>query len=348
MPEYEFVRAIEGVGSDARCGTDCNLGVPHGEFLVPLSRTAAATLMPATGSAAADTVERRPFAIAPGLLALLPSLFLLFVAVYGFSIWSGLISFTASAMVPVLKFVGFAQYGRLWGSDRWNLAVWNLAVFSVLFIAISIGLGLLLAILLDQKVRFENTLRAVFLYPMAISFIVTGVAWKWLLNPEYGLEHLMHQLGWQSFHFDWLVNPRRSIYTLVIAAVWQSSGFVVVLFLAGLRSVDKSIVNAARIDGAGPWLIYRAVILPTLRPVLLTVIVILLYNAIRSFDLVVALTGGGPGFSSDLPTTFMFNYAFSRAQLGEASASSVMILVAVAVVVVPYLVVELRHERRTQ
>lgn len=296
----------------------------------------------------AEITHRWSFSISPGFLVLLPSLFLLFVAVYGFSIWSGLVSFTSSAMVPVFRFVGFAQYSRLWGSDRWNQAVWNLAIFSTLFIAISVCLGLLLAILLDQKVRFENTMRAIFLYPMAISFIVTGVAWKWLLNPEYGLEHLAHHFGWQSFHFDWLVNPQRSIYTLVIAAVWQSTGFVVVLFLAGLRSVDKGIINAARIDGASNWLIYRAVILPTLRPVLLTVIVILLYNAIRSFDLVVALTGGGPGFSSDLPTTFMFNYAFSRAQLGEASASSVMILIAVAVIVVPYLFVELRNERRTQ
>ena len=297
---------------------------------------------------AATAPEPRRLSLSPGVLVLLPSLVMLLVAVYGFSVWSGLVSLTSSAMVPVYHFVGLAQYDRLWGSDRWNQAVSNLAIFSILFIAISIALGLTLAVLLDQKVRFENAMRAVFLYPMAISFIVTGVAWKWLLNPEYGLENVMHQLGWQSFHFDWLVNPRRSIYTLVIAAVWQSTGFVVVLFLAGLRSVDKGIINAARIDGAGTWLIYRAVILPTLRPVLLTVIVILLYNAIRSFDLVVALTGGGPGFSSDLPTTFMFNYAFSRAQLGEASASSVMILVAVAVVVVPYLFVELRHERRTQ
>ncbi len=278
---------------------------------------------------------------------LLPTILLLLIAVYGFTAWSGLISLTSSGMVPTYKFVGFAQYSRLWASDRWNHSVWNLFVFSFLFISVSIVAGLILAILLDQRVRFENTFRSIFLYPMAISFIVTGVAWKWLLNPELGIEHVVRTWGFDSFRFGWLVDPSWSVYTLVIAAVWQSTGFAVVLFLAGLRGVDKEIVNAARIEGAGSLLIYRAIIIPTLRPVLLTVVVILLYNAIRSFDLVVALTGGGPGFSSDLPTTFMFNFAFSRAQLGEATASSVMILVAVCAVILPYLSAELRHERRS-
>ena len=294
-----------------------------------------------------DASPRRRVYDVSAMAVLAPTIVVLLIAVYGFTAWSGLISFTSSAMVPVFKFVGLAQYERLWASDRWNHSVWNLCVFSGLFILVSITLGLVLAIFLDQQVRFENAFRSIFLYPMAISFIVTGVAWKWLLNPEYGIEHVVRTLGWESFRFSWLVDPEWSVYTLVIAAVWQSTGFVVVLFLAGLRGVDKEIVNAARIEGAGSWLIYRAIIIPTLRPVLLTVIVILLYNAIRSFDLVVALTGGGPGFSSDLPTTFMFNFAFSRSQLGEATASSIMILVAVCGVVIPYLVSELRHERRT-
>ena len=296
------------------------------------------------------TEERRPRRRVYDLVAvgvLVPSLIVLLVAVYGFTAWTGAISLTSSAMVPTYKFVGFTQYMRLWSSDRWNHSVWNLGVFSFLFIFISVAVGLLLAVLLDQQVRFENAFRSIFLYPMAISFIVTGVAWKWLLNPEFGIERVVRDLGWTSFRFGWLVDPNWSVYTLVIAAVWQSTGFVVVLFLAGLRGVDREIVNAARIEGAGPWLIYRSIIIPTLRPVFLTVVVILLYNAIRSFDLVVALTGGGPGFSSDLPTTFMFNYAFSRAQLGQATASSIMILVAVCIVVVPYLVSELRHERST-
>lgn len=296
---------------------------------------------------AESSVPRRRVYDLSAVLVLAPTIILLLIAVYGFTVWSGLISLTSSTMVPVFKFVGLSQYGRLWASDRWNGAVWNLLLFSGLFIAISIVLGLLLAILLDQQVRFENAFRSIFLYPMAISFIVTGVAWKWLLNPEYGIEHVVRSLGWESFRFSWLVDPNWAVYTLVIAAVWQSTGFVVVLFLAGLRGVDREIVNAARIDGAGSWLIYRAIIIPTLRPVLLTVVVILLYNAIRSFDLVVALTGGGPGFSSDLPTTFMFNFAFGRAQLGEATASSIMILIAVCIVVVPYLISELRNERRT-
>lgn len=299
-------------------------------------------VMPPEGSWA--RLLRRP----PAHIAIVvPSLIAVAIGVYGFTAWSTLLSFTSSTIIPQYHFVGFEQYVRLWSSTRWLVSVVNLGLFSALFILISISLGLLLAILLDQSARFENTLRTIFLYPMAISFIVTGVAWKWALNPQFGLQRVIQSMGFETFTFDWLVNPQRAVYTLVIAAVWQSTGFMTVLFLAGLRSVDREIVSAARIDGAGSWLIYRAIIIPMLRPVMLTAFVILLYNSIRSFDLVVALTGGGPGFSSDLPTTFFFNYAFGRAQLGTASASSVMIVIAVAVVIVPYLIMELRHERRT-
>ena len=216
----------------------------------------------------------------------------------------------------------------------------------LLYIGISTVLGLLLAILLDQKIRAEGVLRTIYLYPMAISFIVTGTAWKWILNPGLGLEKLMHDWGWTSFSFDWLVNPDMAIYTIVIAGVWQSSGFVMAMFLAGLRGVDSEIIKAASIDGATLPTIYWRIIIPIMRPVFLTAFVILSHLAIKSFDLVVALTGGGPGYSTELPATFMYSSTFSRNQVGVGAASAVIMLMTVAAIMVPYLYSEIRGGRR--
>jgi glucose/mannose transport system permease protein len=200
--------------------------------------------------------------------------------------------------------------------------------------------------LLDQEVRCENLIRGIYLYPMAISFIVTGIAWKWLLNPSFGIEKVVQEMGFPNFHFDWLGDPKMAIFTIVIAAFWQSSGFIMAIFLAGLRGVDAELFKAARLDGAGLPRVYWSIVVPMLRPVFFSVIVILLYQALRSFDLIVALTNGGPGFSSDLPTTFMYQYTFGRGQLAQGAASAVMITMTVVAVIVPYLYSENRHERR--
>jgi glucose/mannose transport system permease protein len=280
----------------------------------------------------------------PAVITLMPSVIVLTIAVYVFIGWSVLISFTNSKFAPNFDFVGLAQYARLWNSDRWNVAVVNLGLFSVAFMLISLITGLLLAIFLDQKVRAEGTLRMIYLYPMAVSLIVTGTAWKWILNPGLGLEMLFHEIGWTSVHVNWLIDPKMSVYTLVIAAVWQTAGFVMAIFLAGLRGVDADIVKAAQMEGAGTTRIYLTIIIPMLRSSVFSVIVILIYQAVRSFDLVVALTNGGPGFSSDLPTTFMYNLTFSRGQLAQGAASSVMILLVVIVIVVPYLYSEFKRE----
>lgn len=278
------------------------------------------------------------------LLVLLPTMIAVGVFVYAFIAWTGVISLTSSRFVPEYNFVGLQQYGKLWNTDRWQIAVNNVWLFSGLLIGASLAVGLLLAIFLDQKIRAENVLRTIYLYPMAISFIVTGIAWKWLLDPSVGIEKLVRGWGFESFHFDWLNDPKKAIYTIVIAGFWQSSGFVMAVFLAGLRGVDSEIVKAARIDGASMPRIYWSIIVPILRPVFLSVMVVLLYQALRSFDLVVALTKGGPGFASDLPTTFMYNYTFSRFQLAQGAASAMMILLTVTAVVVPYLYSELRNE----
>ena len=265
--------------------------------------------------------------------------------VYGFILWTVYISFTKSGVMPNYDLVGIQQYERLWATPRWTVALKNLGIFSVLFIGISMAVGILLAILLDQRVRAEGLIRTIYLYPMALSFIVTGTVWKWLLNPGLGLERLVREAGWPQFTFDWLINPDMAIYTIVIAAVWQSSGYAMALFLAGLRSVDDEVLKAAAVDGAGPLRTYASIVLPMLRPVFLSTIIILAHLAIKSFDLVVALTGGGPGYATDMPATFMYAFAFQRSELGVAAASAVMMLMTVVAIIVPYLYSELRGER---
>lgn len=275
-------------------------------------------------------------------IVVLPLFALSLFFVYGFIAWTAYISMTPSGIMPVYDFQGFAQYERLWATPRWYVAIRNLFVFSALFIAIAMTIGILLAILLDQRVRAEGLIRTIYLYPMALSFIVTGTVWKWLLNPGLGIERFMREAGFENFTFDWLVNSDYAIYTLVIAAVWQSSGYAMALFLAGLRSVDDEILKAAAIDGASSWKTYTSIVLPILRPVFLSTVIILAHLAIKSFDLVVALTGGGPGYATDMPATFMYSFAFQRSELGVAAASATMMLMTIVAIIVPYLYSELR------
>ena len=273
-----------------------------------------------------------------------PSFAVILWFVYGFILWTFYVSFTKSKMLPRYDFWGIDQHFRLWSNPRWFTAVENLLIFTILFVVICILIGILLSILLDQKIRAEGFLRTIYLYPMALSFIVTGTAWKWMLNPTMGIEKLVTDWGFTDFTFDWLVSREMSIYTIVIAAVWQSSGFVMALFLAGLRSIDDEIIKAAKIDGASLYSIYITIILPMMRPVFMSSIVILLHISIKSYDLVIALTAGGPGTSSDMPAVFMTQMAFHRSEIGLASASAVMMFLTVLAVVVPYLYSELRRQ----
>jgi glucose/mannose transport system permease protein len=223
------------------------------------------------------------------------------------------------------------------------VALQNLAIFGGLYIVICIALGLTLAILIDQRIRGEGVFRPVYLYPMALSFIVTGTAWKWFLNPGLGLDRTMHVLGWESFKFDWLISTDMAIYTIVIAGVWQTTGFVMAMFLAGLRGIDAEIMKAAQIDGASSFAIYRRIVIPMLRPVFLSAVIVLMHLAIKSYDLVIALTGGGPGNATELPSTFMYSYTFTRNQMGVGAASAVIMLMTIAAIIVPYLYSELRE-----
>ena len=279
-------------------------------------------------------------------LVLAPSFLIVMVCIYGYILWTVALSFTNSRMLPRWNFIGIENYTKLMDNDRWAVSSQNLVVFGGLFILICLVIGIFMAILLDQKIRQEGFLRTIYLYPMAISFIVTGTAWKWLLNPSMGIQKIIQDWGFKDFTFDWLVNSEMVVYCLVIAAVWQSSGFVMALFLAGLRGVDQEMIKAAELDGASSTTIYRRIILPTLKPVFFRAFVILSHIAIKSFDLVTALTGGGPGYSSDLPANFMYAHAFTRSQMGLGAASGVMMLGGVLAILVPYLYSELRGKKQ--
>ena len=275
------------------------------------------------------------FVMAPSFVAIL-------IFVYGFIGWTAWVSFTKSRLLPKYDIVGTIQYDRLFQSPRWESAINNLYVFGILFIVISMFLGLVLAIFLDQKIRVEGVIRTIYLYPMALSMIVTGTAWKWILNPGLGIEATVKKWGYENFTFDWLVNPDMAIYTVVLAGVWQSSGFVMALFLAGLRSVDEEIIKAAQVDGIPTWRIYSAIIIPSMAPIFLSAFIVLSHLAIKSFDLVIALTGGGPGYATDLPATYMYTMAFSRGDIGQAASSAMIMMAVVFTIVVPYLYSELR------
>ena len=277
-------------------------------------------------------------------LVLAPSFVAILIFVYGFIGWTAWVSFTKSKLLPRYDIVGLIQYDRLFVSPRWDVAFSNLFIFGCLFIIISMLLGLLLAILLDQKIRTEGIIRTIYLYPMALSMIVTGTAWKWILNPGLGLEAMVRSWGWERLSFNWLVDPNMAIYTVVIAGVWQASGFVMALFLARLRSVDEEIIKAAQVDGIPTWRIYSSIILPSMAAIFLSAFIVLAHLAIKSFDLVIALTGGGPGYATDLPATYMYTMAFSRGDIGQAASSAIIMMLVVFAVVVPYLYSELRNK----
>jgi glucose/mannose transport system permease protein len=282
----------------------------------------------------------RPRRLSMAAMALLPAWLVVLVAYVGTMVWTVEISFTSSKLLPVSQFVGLRQYQQLFASDRWLISLQNLVVFGILFVLGCLVIGFLLAVALDQKVRFENTFRTIFLYPYAMSFIVTGLIWQWLMNPGLGIQKSVRDLGWQSFTFDWPVNPTMAVYALVVAAIWQASGLVMALMLAGLRGVDAELWKASRVDGIPAWRVYVSIVLPLLRPMIVTAVVLLSISVIKVYDLVVALTNGGPGTASEMPAKFVMDNLFTRQNIGLAAAGSTVMLVTVIALLAPWLYVQ--------
>jgi glucose/mannose transport system permease protein len=284
---------------------------------------------------------------AAATLALSPALLVMAVVYVGCTGWTIWISLTGSRMLPNSNFVGLRQYASLMSNERWQISVGNLAIFGGLFMLASLALGFILAVAIDQRVRGEDTLRSIFLYPFSMSFIVTGLVWQWMLNPSFGIEKMMRDLGLDWFRFDWIVRQDAVIYTLVIAAVWHAAGLVMVIMLAGLRGIDEDIWKAARVDGLPPWRVYLSIVIPMLGASFATASVLLATSVVRLYDLSVAMTNGGPGMASEVPAKFVMDHLFERGNLGLATAAATSMLITVAAVVAPWLYWQSRHRDRS-
>ena len=262
------------------------------------------------------------------------------------TLWTIYHSFTNSKLLPKSKFIGLDQYERLWDSERWMISIENLAIYGACSMVFSLVIGFVLAALLDQKIRFENTFRTIFLYPFALSFIVTGLVWQWLLTPEFGVQKIVRDLGFSNFTFDPLFNADIVIFGILFAGLWQGTGFIMVLMLAGLRGIDQEVWKAARVDGIPTWKAYVFIVIPMMRPVFITTLVIIASGIIRVYDLVVAQTSGGPGRASEVPAKYVYDYMFGNQNLGQGFAASTMMLVSVLVVLIPWAYLEFGGRKR--
>ncbi len=264
----------------------------------------------------------------------------------GATLWTVYHSFTKSKLLPKSEFVGLDQYERLWNTDRWYISIENLAIYGFFSMVFSLVIGFMLAALLDQKIRFENTFRTILLYPFALSFIVTGLVWQWLLNPDLGIQKIVRGFGFENFTFDPLYNADIVIYGVLVAGLWQGTGFIMCLMLAGLRGIDEDIWKAARVDGIPMWKTYLFVVIPMMRPVFITTLVIIASGIVRVYDLIVAQTSGGPGLASEVPAKYVYDYMFGGQNLGQGFAASTMMLLSVLVIVIPWAFLEFGGRKR--
>jgi glucose/mannose transport system permease protein len=290
----------------------------------------------------------RPFRLFRNLnakIAAIPMVLTVIVVFVGCTLWTVLYSFTDSKLLPSQNFIGLAQYQRLFTTDRWDASIFNLAVYGVLSLIFSFVVGFTLAVLLDQKIRLENTFRTIFLYPFALSFIVTGIIWQWILDPALGIPKVLQDWGLPGGGVSLLGNQQTVLIALVIAGLWQGTGLVMVLMLAGLRGIDGEIWKAARIDGIPAWRTYIFIVIPMMRGVFVTTLVIVASGIVRVYDLVVAMTKGGPGFASEMPAKYVFDFMFQRSNLGQALAASTVMLVTVFIFLVPWALIEFRQKR---
>lgn len=258
----------------------------------------------------------------------------------GGTIWTVVYSFTKSGLLPRLNWVGLDQYERLWSTNKWLVSIENLAIYGLCMLVLSFVIGFVLAALIDQKIRFENTIRTVILYPYAMSFIVTGLVWQWILNPEFGVQNVVRSMGWESFTFDPLYTPSIAIFGVLFAGLWQGSGLVMVLMLAGLRGIDQDVWKAARVDGIPAWKTYVFIVIPMMRPVFITTLVLVVTGIVKVYDLIVAQTGGGPGIATEVPAKYVYDSMFGGQNLGQGFAASTMMLLMVALVVIPWAYLE--------
>ncbi len=279
-------------------------------------------------------------------LAALPMVLVGLGVFVGGTVWTIVFSFTDSRLLPRLQWVGWDQYERLWNTRRWLVSIENLAVYGIVSLIFTMCLGFFLAALLDRKIRYEDTFRTIFLYPFALSFIVTGLVWQWILNPEFGIQSIVRGLGFSAFNFDPLYNPDLVIIGLLIAGLWQGTGLIMVIMLAGLRGIDEDVWKATRVDGIPVWKTYIVVIFPMMKPVFVTALVLVTSGIVKLYDLVVAMTSGGPGIASEVPAKYVYDTLFTRQNLGQGFAASTMMLITVAIILIPWAYMQFREKRQ--
>jgi len=279
-------------------------------------------------------------------IASIPMALTALVIFIGCSAWTVVYSFTGSRLLPKTRWVGVDQYDRLWGTDRWIVSIENLAIYGGCMLVFSLTLGFIMAALLDQRIRFENTFRTVFLYPYALSFVVTGLTWQWMLNPTFGLQKVVRDFGFVDFTFAPLTNSDFAIYGVLLAGLWQGTGLVMVIMLAGLRGIDEDIWKASRVDGIPKWKTYIMIVLPLMRGAIITAVVLVATSIIKVFDLIVAQTQGGPGLATEVPAKYVMDMMFRNQNLGQGFAASTMMLLFVMIILIPWTVYEYREKRR--
>jgi len=279
-------------------------------------------------------------------MASLPMILTALVVFVGGTAWTVIYSFTGSRMLPRTKWVGLDQYERLWSSDRWMISITNLGIYGICSLILTLFIGFTLAACLDRKIRFEGVFRSIFLYPFALSFVVTGLAWQWILNPDFGMQSVVRDWGWTAFNFDPLNNPDIVMFGLLIAGIWQGSGLIMCIMLAGLRGIDEDIWKAAKVDGIGTAKTYIMVVIPMMRPVFVTALVLIAAGIIKLYDLVVAQTGGGPGLSSEVPAKYVIELMFRAQNLGQGFAASTMMLCSVVIILIPWAYLEFGGRKR--
>ncbi len=292
---------------------------------------------------------RRPVRLFRNLMskiALTPMILTAVVVFFGGTIWTVVYSFTSSGLLPRMNWVGLDQYERLWSTAKWLVSIQNLALYGILSLVFTLVIGFVLAALLDRKIRFEDTFRTIFLYPFALSFIVTGLIWQWILNPDFGIQGIVRDMGWESFTFNPLNDPDIVMYGLLIAGLWQGTGLIMCIMLAGLRGIDEDIWKAARVDGIGTVKTYVRIIIPMMRPVFVTAVVLITSGIIKLYDLVVAQTSGGPGISSEVPAKYVMQAMFGGQNLGQGFAASTMMLLSVVIILVPWALLEFGGRKR--
>ncbi len=284
------------------------------------------------------------------VVALSPAVTVTAVAFFGAIGWTVFESFTRARRFPeyTVDFEKWArQYERLFGTSEWATSLRNLVILAI-GSALAIVFGFILAAMVEREKRGEGFFRTVFLYPLAVSLIVTGIVWRWMFNPSLGIENFLHQLGWQSAQFNWLREPQTAMYGIIIASIWHGLGFYMALMLSGLKSINGEIWSAARLDGVGFWRVYTEIIIPMLKYTFLTCAILLSLGVVKAYDIIVAMTNGGPGTSTWTPAYFAINAYSTRGNIGYASAAATIMLLITLVIFLPLVAVTAWQARRRE